>query len=503
MNQAPRILGRLYLWLCAGMLALVIVVAASTAALAANGSAVIEPESASSSDLLCRFGVNVLADANSFDLAGLRAGWYIDFRASSPPYPSGMAYMPTIRISPSLTAPGYTYHPNGSELLNLITAYPGAHWMIGNEPDSLVQDNLTPERYAAAYHELYHLIKGADPTAKVVAGSIIQATRLRLTYLDMVLNSYHAQFGISLPADGWSIHNYILPEVDPDKVDCSELPCWGAGIPPGLNQATGEVWGLKDNTRVDIFIERIFRFRQWLASRGYAGYPVYLTEYGVLPPADFIDENGQDFGPARVNTFLRETFDYLQTATHPILGDPNDGYRMVQNWSWYSTSDALYNGVLFDPDTYQRTPIGDAYAAYTANIGAVVDFYPHALSAAPPIPISQGESVDLTLRATIANSGNRAASTMATIRFYDANPQNGGTQIGPSRTVNLVGCGAQQTVSVPWHNVPPGVHDVYVQVTSVEPDSAPGNNLGHGRVLVGSQRLWLPMISRGLIPPGQ
>lgn len=503
MNDTSRLTRRPLLWFSACFLLLVLLVAVTTAAWATDRSAQMDPAATGSAAPLCRFGVNALQDSHSVDLAGLRAGWFIDFRASSPPYPAGMEYMPTIRLSPSLSSPGYTYQPNGSELLNLIAAYPGARWMIGNEPDSPYQDNLTPEIYARAYHELYHLIKDADPTARVVAGSIIQATEIRLIYLDMVLNSYHAQFGQPLPADGWSIHNYILPEVDPDEVDCSQLPCWGADIPPGVNRVVGEIWGLKDNDRVQVFIDRIVRFRQWLASRGYEGSPLYLTEYGILPPADFADENGEDFGPARVNEFMGKTFDYLLTATSPSLGDPSDGYRLVQNWSWYSTSDTAYNGTLFDPDTHQRTAIGDYYAAYTAGITDMVDFYPHRIGAAPPAPVSQGEAVTLTLRATIANAGNLAASDTATVRFYDDHPQQGGSQIGAAKTVNLVGCGARQVVSVQWPNVPPGAHDVYVQVTPAEPDTITGNNLGHGRVLVGTERVLLPVVSRALIPPAQ
>lgn len=47
---------------------------------------------------------------------------------------------------------------------------------------------MEPHIYAAAYHALYYLIKQADPTARVIAGTIVQPTPLRLRYLDMVLD---------------------------------------------------------------------------------------------------------------------------------------------------------------------------------------------------------------------------------------------------------------------------------------------------------------------------
>ena len=43
-----------------------------------------------------------------------------------------------------------------------------------------------------AYHELYTLIKGADPTARLAIGGVIQATPLRLEYLTKVWNEYRA-----------------------------------------------------------------------------------------------------------------------------------------------------------------------------------------------------------------------------------------------------------------------------------------------------------------------
>jgi hypothetical protein len=43
--------------------------------------------------------------------------------------------------------------------------YPGQTWIIDKEPDVIWQDALTGGEYAHTYHDLYHLIKTADPQA--------------------------------------------------------------------------------------------------------------------------------------------------------------------------------------------------------------------------------------------------------------------------------------------------------------------------------------------------
>ena len=440
-----------------------------------------------------------MEDPGAVGLASLRVGWYMNFFAhTNPSRPGGIEYMPVIRLEASNSSPdGYTYSPSGAQLLNTIAGNPGARWMIGNEPDSPYQDNLLPDVYARAYHELYHLIKDADSTAQILAGSIVQATEVRLLYLDMVLNSYRRQFDEPLPADGWSIHNYILPEV---SCDYDPTNCWGAVIPPGVDRGVGEVWGLQDTVRVDIFIDRIVRFRQWLAERGYKGQPLYVTEYGVLPQPDLLGDEDGDL----VKAFMSGTYNYMLTATDPNWGNPNDGFRLVQQWSWYSTTDDVdFNGNLFEPNTYERTMFGDHFAAYTADINDEVDLYPHQIGVTPPVPFSQGEPVTLTLRAKVANSGNLLEPTTGTVRFYDAHPQNGGVQIGSDRSVSLAGCGQHQEVSVPWTNVPPGVHTVYVQVTTPETETMTNNNLSSGQVLVSTHRTALPVVRRALSPPGE
>ncbi len=143
---------------------------------------------------LCRFGVGAGPDIGLYKVNDLRIGWYIDWTATiTPARPGGITYMPMIRLRQT-GHNSYVYSPSGDALSATIMANQGSLWLIGNEPDRRHwQDNLVPHLYARAYHELYFLIKGIDPSAQIGAGGIVQPTPIRLQYLDMVLQSYQEQ----------------------------------------------------------------------------------------------------------------------------------------------------------------------------------------------------------------------------------------------------------------------------------------------------------------------
>ncbi len=449
---------------------------------------------ADASAKLCRYGVNATSrdPFTGYDMEALRIGWYLNYEATpASTEPAGYTFVPVIRLT-QVGLNGYTYSPSGSSLTSAIAASPGASWMIGNEPDrrGTIQDNVEPHVYAAAYHELYHLIKDADPTAKIFAGTIVQPTPLRLRYLDMVLNSYQQTFGQAMPVDGWSIHNFILNEVS-----CNHDPanCWGADVPPGINEPYGEIVAIDDNDDIDRFKERIVRFRQWMKDSGYADRPLYLTEYGILMPPDF------GFDAARVSTFMNSTFDYMASAADPSIGYAADGFRLVQVWSWYSTADTSYNGWLFDPNSQQLTAVGQNFAAHSAAVLPDNDLFPWRLSSDPGSPIYQGAPLTIQLQASIANSGNLAAPAgPVVVRFYRGDPAQGGTQIGGDQTVNLAGCGDHATVSVTWNGVQAGTHRIFVVADAANgvSESDEGNNKQEFTVLVGTQQTFIPRIGR-------
>ncbi len=448
------------------------------------------PSSSQSTAPLCQFGVNAVGYIGSFDTAALRMGWYVNYTASATPInPNGAEYVPIIRLS-QVGENGYDYSPNGSALQSAIANNLGAAWIIGNEPDrpGSSQDNIEPHVYAYVYHELYNLIKTADPTARIFAGAIVQPTSVRLQYLDMILDAYQNTYSEPMPVDGWSIHNFILNEV---SCDYDPTNCWGAEVPPGVNEPYGEIVAIDDNDNVTLFIERIVRFRQWMADRGYRGLPVYLSEYGVLMP-DYLG-----FSSTRVNTFMNNTFDYMLNAADPWLGDPNDNYRLIQRWSWYSTDDKTFNGWLFDPMTKQISDMGENFANYVTQIADQIDLYPSQIFTVPAAPFSQGENITTTLQATIANSGNLIAATnTVTVQFYENDPDNGGVQIGADQSVSLSGCGDNETVSVAWNNASPGAHQIFVKISPATNETNTLNNITSKTVLVATHRVFLPIVQK-------
>jgi hypothetical protein len=343
--------------------------------------------------------------------------------------------------------------------MSAIAGNSGADWFIGNEPDRRhFQDDMEPHVYAAAYHELYYLIKTVDPTARIFAGTIVQPTPLRLQYLDMVLDSYAQQNGgTALPVDGWSIHNFILNEASCDYDD-SDDNCWGAEIPPGIDAHFGEFVAIEDNDNINMFQDRIVAFRQWMFDNSYGTLPLTVSEYGVLMP------EWLGFPDTRVNAFMNASVEYMLSATDPVLGDPHDGRRLVQTFSWYSTGAPKdpYNGYLFEGNNppWPLSSMGENYAALIAQQDKAVDYYPTSLVSKT---VTVNNSVTITLEATIANSGNTTQPLhQLVVRFYEGDPNSGGTQLGEDQIVVLPGCGYHQTVTIIWPDVDPGSYQLFV-----------------------------------------
>lgn len=398
------------------------------------------------SQRLCRFGVGGQQSIGLYNVNALRLGWYIDWTATLyPASPGGIGYMPMVRLSQ--TGPNsYAYTPSEARLLQIAANQPGATWLVGNEPDRRTyQDDLEPHVYAMAYHHLYHLIKTADPTAKIAAGGIVQPTPLRLQYLDMMLDSYVNTYDTMMPVDVWNIHAFILRE---------EVGSWGADIPPGIDVAEGELFEIDDNGNVEIFEEGIRRFRHWMADNGYRERPLIITEYGIQMPEDF------GFTPERVRTFMYDTFDYLSIASDPLTGYSADNDRLVQQWAWYSLTDSAYNGWLYDATTRERTVHGDSFAAYAADLPAAVNLATISLGV-DSIHIEAGRLMSVTLAATIVNNGNMT-SPSAMVAFYLGDPLAGGELIALETLPELGGCAEMVTVDAVWTSPTEGDHLIYV-----------------------------------------
>lgn len=324
------------------------------------------------------------------DVGTLRMGWYLDWRTTlNPPRPGGMEYAQMIRVHQNIDCPvgttpdrvvcpysvphSYSYTPDATTIAQIAQANPGSLWLIGNEMDRMDwfgshQDEMLPEMYAVAFHDLQSLIRGADPKAQIAIGGIVQPSPLRLEYLTKVWDTYQQTYGQPMPVDVWNTHAFILREKKDE---------WGASIPPGSTATVGaHDYGPLPHTQhvdIDIFDQQIRAFRQWMKDHGQQEKPFIVTEFGVLYKNWMLGVPDND--SQTTIDFMLETFDYLLNTADCSLGYTADGCRLVQRWVWFSmdyTLDFNEFHYLFDPITKQITDTGKAFRDFSLqNINAL------------------------------------------------------------------------------------------------------------------------------------
>ena len=460
----------------------------------------------------CRFGVGAGSDVDQYDVSALNLGWYVDWGSrESPAAPAGLEYVQTIRLGQDGVDGWELVSPLPGRLTATVQANLGAMWLVGNEPDSPYQDDLVPEAYIHAYHDLYYQIKELDPSAQVAVGGVVQPTPLRFEYLDAVWDTYRQAYSETMPVDVWNIHSFILRETidppNPDPCGSHTLPVWGAYIPPGISAQEGELYCVRDQDDVQIFEQRIREFRQWMADKGERDKPLIVTEYGILFPEDYDDEEGVHFTQERVGTFMASTFDFFLNETDPLLGYPRDDNRLVQRWAWFSlSSDPFYwGGTLFDPDTHTLRPLGEYFRNYTTALSPTVDVLAVRAFAEPAVLVYDGNPVTVTLKALVSNAGNVATTGPITVTFYDG-PAGGGDglaigepqAIGESQVIagGLQGCADYAEVTVPWKDLDLGGHSFSVLVQADGVDVDPSNNSAQGSFLLADHQVFLPLVVR-------
>ncbi|MFQ5410284.1 MAG: hypothetical protein ACE5FI_17880 [Anaerolineales bacterium] len=298
-----------------------------------------------------RFGVGVPGGpGEAVWVPRLGAGWWIDWSVLPPgAVVAGGEHWQIVRLSRGRVQPAL------ATLALWAAQRPGQTWIVGNEPDVVLQDNVTPACFARRYHEVYYALKRADPTAQVAVGAVAQATPLRLAYLDQVLAAYERQFGEPLPVDVWTLHGYVLPE---------QRFFWGVGIPPGFIQDYGVLRGHRAHADIAIFAGQIQAFRRWMAQHGYRERPLALTEFGIVLSSEY------GFTDEQVQNFMYAAFDYLLNAHDSRIGYPADADRLVQRWAWFSSAYApIPRSDLIDVNAGTLTVLGAAYRAYVETGG--------------------------------------------------------------------------------------------------------------------------------------
>jgi hypothetical protein len=486
----------------------------------------------------CRYGIATMG--SDFDIvSNLRAGWYLDFGARKIPYgPSEAEFVQQVstyqgkdrrdgsndcRIDPSYT---YIITPSLTEegLGEIVDANPGTLWIVGNEPDRVVaQDDICPQQYAQAYHEVYHFIKGRDPTAKVAIAGLVEVTPGRLQYLDIVWDTYRSQYGTTMPVDVWTMHLYILPEATP-----SGQPNGIASVALGTNPAlaiqesggnsqkcsslSNNVYCFADHDNLAIFADQIVKMRTWMKEHGQQNKPLILSEYSILYPFEdyddpinpttcwLQDEYGKCFTAARVNDFMIHAFDYLENATDPDLGYPPDNNLLVQQWLWFSLYTVKAGKVsnLITPTTpFTLTDLGYAWQNYVSNIPAEVNFFPAYVPTV--IEYTDGATVaTATLSVEIWNNGNFAPTDVVTVTFYTN--QSLTDPIGSTTFSALGGCAQHQViVTTTWEALSVGYHPFWVKVDSAEnmTETNESDNVASGAVFIDPAGIvYLPTITR-------
>ncbi len=428
-----------------------------------------------------RFGFGLTKSASTALTYGwpayLNAGWYWDWAARGATQLPPLKYVQTVHLTPvksNNVQVGYTASPTGTALLSAINKQRGAMWFIANEPDCSTMDNMRSDWYARAYHDMYYLIKAADPAAKVVAGNIVQPTPQRFMYLNRILEAYQQFYGEPLPADAWSTHSYILCEkCYPYNIPSEPFPwgaCWVPDWPSRLaSESIATFYSVYDHWNINIFTERIRAFRQWMYDNGYRNHPLLIPEYGILFYEGLV-YSGATYD-AKSREFMYAGFDWMQSARDPVIGYRLDDGRLVQGWAWYSLDHGDFpGGTLFDPYTYQPTTMGRDYAAYTRQVTPTVQLMTFDAHVVTPVT-ETGAIVTATVYFTVSNAGNIASGDAGVAKVIGNSPLSpthytviGGTTIG-----SLECCGDHKTFAVPWPGYVVGAdYDFYVALLDID-----------------------------------
>ncbi len=315
----------------------------------------------------------------------LAAGWYVRFGVeNAAPRPLGMDHVQVVRLhqlttcwpqrvrdrvdecpyvnphSYVITSPESTSPTDGlAKIAALASTNRGMLWFVGNEMDRRDwdgggQDEMLPELYARAYHDIYYAIKTADPTAQVGIGGMVQTTHLRREYLSKVWNHYWFLYNTDIPVDVWNVHNFIFREYWDE---------YGADIPPGSSASIGVEYRDDQHNDMNIFKSQIRDFRQWMKDHGQQQKPLIVSEYGLV-----YEHAGME-NLSLVQSFMTQTFDYfMNNSKDCTLGYRDDDCRLVQRWAWYSLDDnyPYFNqyAYLIDPNTGALTATGQTFAEY-------------------------------------------------------------------------------------------------------------------------------------------
>jgi hypothetical protein len=480
----------------------------------------------------CRYGATLNGNDQAIYLDDLKMGWYGNFAVNfletvSP----NIEYVPTIRLKQArdettgsrlpdyIVSPPLTDEANG--LGTSVQQHPGRMWLVGNEVDRIAwQDDVMPDVYAMAYHDIYHFIKDRDPSAQIAISGLVQVTPGRLQYLDIVWNTYLDLYGTSMPVDVWNMHVYILPEAKLENgvrvpsslahialgTDINLAKLESGGMPSQC--ANNDVYCFAEHDDLDIFAQQVVAMRQWMKAHGQQQKPLIITEYSQLYPyipegngCFLMDEWGNCFTKTRVTQFMQGTLAYLENSKDPALGYHVDDDRLVQRWLWYTIYNheqgAPSNLVYLNDDQGNEdgtlTLMGTAYQQ-AAGSNLVVNLVPEDDN----ISMVAQNTDTAAIHVSIMNNGTIPVSVPFTVTFYadEAMIQ----EIGSYEIDGEInGCVRNALeASVNWSGLTPGLNRYWGLIDSgsdVENENK-SDNVFTGFVLVDPDQVFLPTVHR-------
>ncbi len=231
---------------------------------------------------------------NALARTGVRS--YLDYTARLDDAPPGTEKLAVVRPS---------NEPSAAELRAQAARHPGAAWAIGNEPNTGLQDNLSPGAYAAFFDRVVTAIRAGDPSARIVAPNTLNFDfRCRgcagddptgRAWIDGFRAAYRELRGTEPPIDIWGIHAYEIDWIDPPMTDVSVLQAQLEGLRGYLD-----------------------------AIPAHRGRPIWLTEFAIIwgyddwrveagPDGELLVAPAGRFRTDLIEAFLGEALDWLET----------------------------------------------------------------------------------------------------------------------------------------------------------------------------------------------
>jgi len=284
--------------------------------------------------------------------------------------------------------PTEAYDPD--EFTRRARAAPGGIWLIGNEPNTGGQDDISPEGYAQFLVWVAGLIRAADPTAILVGPGVLNwdatctgcgSMTTGRAWSAAFVTIYQQRYG-PLPLNAWAMHTYTI--------DWTRLPM--------LDSAQDQA--------------QLLAARAWLDSRG-LNLPIWLTEFGVVYGWDGLQWVQQADGYTRAVPQGRFRTDLIAPYLDRMLDwlVRNGAAQRIERWFLYGLAPttelwatAPVGISLLQANSLHPSSFGEQYVSWAQHCPATTAFS----AGAAPAPAS---SMNRDVAASAASPAPAEASS--------------------------------------------------------------------------------------------